>query len=521
MTRDLVIGCGTEGYASGKAFVFQHDCANQNSSSKGIDVEKKRFSAAVSSSRKELEALAESNDIFAAHLEMIDDPMLEEQVASCIESGLSADVAVKEACKAISEMFELIDDEYLKARADDVRDICARITGSLSGKTVSFDSMPDESILVADYLLPSETAKIDFSKLRAIITEQGSITSHVCIIARGNRIPAIVGAKGVLNLAEDGIQMLVLAKEGQIVIRPDADDLHRFNASKASFDKALEECEESAHEKALTMSGKEIPVYANAGSVEEVKKAIECGADGIGLFRTEFLFMQSEQHPDEETQFQAYSQAARICNGKPLTIRTLDIGGDKSLPYMNLQKEENPFLGVRAIRLCMANKDMFMTQLRAIMRASVHGNIKVMFPMICTVDELRECMAMLEEARMQTGAARIPAGIMVETPASVLMAEELSAECDFMSIGSNDLTQYILAADRGNVNVAHIYNQQSPAVMKAIRMTALNSTVPVGICGELASDPEASEPLIMSGLSYLSTSTGSISTIKNRIRKIQ
>ena len=463
---------------------------------------------------------------------MLEDPVLTEQVENHIRfDGMGAVEASYSACEELASMFNEIDDEYLRARVDDVRDVFGRLIAALTGSSDNpFKDIPDGSVIVAKELLPSDTASMDFSKIRAFVTEKGSATSHVSIIARSQGIPALIGLKGCLEEINDGDELLVNGTLGTLVVNPDSESSIQFDALLAIGEKTSEMISAAAFGRAVSPDGKEILVYGNAGNLDEVRIAIERGADGIGLFRSEFLYMQESSLPTEERQFEAYRDAARYCSGKPLTIRTLDIGGDKALPYLNLPKEDNPFLGFRAIRISLKRPDLFKTQIRAILRSSAYGNVRIMLPMISTLEEVKkakelivDCMAELDNEDIPFN-ENIEVGIMIETPAAAIIADLLAAEVDFFSIGTNDLTQYIMAADRGNGDVSDLYDPKNRAVLRAIGMAvdaASKAGIPVGICGEMASDQSATSILIGLGVDSLSVSAPSVAKIKYRIRTLE
>lgn len=450
-----------------------------------------RFREAFGQVHREISLSAADDDIFAAHLEMMDDPMLTESVEEAISSGMDAETAVRHACDGICAMFAGIDDEYLKARVDDVRDICMQIGRALAGTLDNnpFASLPHESVIVADELFPSDTALMDFSLISGFVTARGSSTSHVCIIARSKGIPVLVG-QDISGIRTGDWLELETPEDSAVTVE------HPLAAFPA------------------------VRLYANAASVDDIRTAIAAGADGIGLFRTEFMFMHSSGFPSVEEQAAVYRSALLACGDKPLTIRTLDIGGDKPLPYMPARREDNPFLGLRGVRFALANPDIMADQLSALVRAACdvpEGRLRIMFPMISTVDELERCKAMLDEAVATCGHSvpRIEVGIMIETPAAVLCARELAERCDFFSIGTNDLTQYVMAADRGNDRVSYLYNPLGPAVCKAVSMTvAAAQGKPVGVCGEVASDPAAAETLCRLGVNSLSVAVPRIESFR-------
>ena len=494
--------------------------------------EQSRFDAAVAAAEGELEKLAAANEIFAAHLELAADPMLMENVAEKIAEGMTAADAVHAASGELAALFAQIDDEYLRARADDVRDVCRRILRQLvPSETDPFAAIPDGSILAADELAPSDTARIDFSRVRGVVTRCGSATSHLAILARNRNLPAVVGLGDDFDRLDDGTIVVLDGSAGELLIAPDEHTAAEYRRRMEEAEARSAAADAYASQPVTTRDGRVLAVLANAGSVDEVERAIRSGADGIGLFRSEFLYMQRQDgFPDEQVQTAAYARAAELCGGRPLVIRTLDIGGDKSLPYYRFPEEENPFLGWRAIRVSLELRDMFRTQLRAILRASARGGVRVMFPMIVSLAELRDALALLEECKEELRRQevpfddRIPVGVMIETPAAVFMADELAAEVDFFSIGTNDLTQYVLAVDRGNRRIAAMYDTLHPAVVRAMRLTvdaAHRHGCEVGICGEFAGCAAHAELLVGLGFDELSVAPPSVPAVKERIRGLE
>lgn len=494
--------------------------------------EQSRFDAAVAAAEGELEKLAGANEIFAAHLELAADPMLMENVAEKIAEGMTAADAVHAASGELAALFAQIDDEYLRARADDVRDVCRRILRQLvPSETDPFAAIPDGSILAADELAPSDTARIDFSRVRGVVTRCGSATSHLAILARNRNLPAVVGLGDDFDRLDDGTIVVLDGPAGELLIAPDEHTAAEYRRRMEEAEARSAAADAYASQPVTTRDGRALDVLANAGSVDEVERAIRSGADGIGLFRSEFLYMQRQDgFPDEQVQTAAYARAAELCGGRPLVIRTLDIGGDKSLPYYRFPEEENPFLGWRAIRVSLELRDMFRTQLRAILRASARGGVRVMFPMIVSLAELRDALALLEECKEELRRQevpfddRIPVGVMIETPAAVFMADELAAEVDFFSIGTNDLTQYVLAVDRGNRRIAAMYDTLHPAVVRAMRLTvdaAHRHGCEVGICGEFAGCAAHAELLVGLGFDELSVAPPSVPAVKERIRGLE
>lgn len=521
--KNLKTGIITDEITIGNAFVYRPTSVEPSSLEfKGTEAEVESFRLALEAVKNELSVLAASEDIFAAHYEMADDPMLEEQAIMFIEEGMDAYSAVSSTSVALCAMFDEIDDEYLKARKDDVKDVCRRIADKICGECGEdgFAGLGPGSIIIAEELAPSDTTKMDFGRISGFITEKGSTTSHVSIIARSKGLQAMVGIAGCTSEIMTGDCLIMDGMNGSVIVNPDEDTLKRYKVLAAE----LSGNEYDPSREVYTANGEKIWILGNAGNVEDVRTAIECGAEGIGLFRSEFLYMESEDFPDEESQYKAYAEAARICGTRPLTIRTLDIGGDKALPYLNLEREENPFLGYRAIRISLDMTQMFKVQIRAILRAGAEGNVRMMFPMIASIREFERARALVAECinELETeGAAfdgKMPVGMMIETPASVLLADEFAGKADFFSIGTNDLTQYIMAADRGNTKIASLYDPSSAAVTKAIQ-TALEAGrkagIEVSMCGEYAAEPSATSLLLDLGLRKFSVSAPAVRRLKS------
>ncbi len=509
------------GICIGKAFVVKTD------DSPGSVLFQCDFATALERTRAELEALAKESDIFAAHHEMSLDPMIEETFEQYKDDFVDDATACRESCEALCHLFEDIDDEYLKARVDDVRDVFNRILDHIEGRSRAdrFAGLEEGCVVVAENLTPSDTKLMDMSSVAGFVTEGGSTTSHVCIIAANYGKTAMVGVGGATGQIRDGQLLLVDANEGIVFVEPEEYILEEYRHRLHEADEKLSQTD--VHALARTKAGKAVPVLCNAGGVQEVRNAIEAGADGIGLLRSEFLYMESVSgFPSEETQFSAYREAAQVCGDKVLTIRTLDIGGDKQLPYWRGPKEENPYLGFRAIRISLAMPDMFKAQLRAILRSSAFGNVRIMFPMITSCEELGAALRILDECRDELDAAgiafdrEIKKVIMIETPAAVLLAGELAGMVDFFSLGTNDLIQYITVADRGNSSIAHIYDPYAASVQKAIKMTidgAHSKGIECCMCGELASNQDATDRLLEYGLDSFSVSAPAIASIKTKI----
>ena len=470
---------------------------------------------AMDSERERLRSLiagSSSPDIFSAHLEMLDDPLLQETIESNIAEGMAPREAVEAAAEGIAAMLSGCGDDYMAARADDVRDVCRGIVESLCGDSSNqFADIPDDSVLVAEELFPSDTARMDFSKVRALVTRKGSVTSHVCIIAKSRGVPVVLGVD--IDAIKDGDYLLVDGGRAEVRINPTEKETETFRKGIGNDDTFPNEIRRLVRE-----SG--IRIFANAGSVEDIKEAIAGGAEGIGLFRTEFLFMDRKGLPPEEEQYRIYRQAVEACEGRPITIRTMDVGGDKAVPGLDIPKEDNPFLGMRAIRISLSRPELFKAQIRAILRASAYGTVRIMLPMITRVDEVTAAKALVSECMEGLKASGTPfdngikVGIMVETPAAVLVSDLLAKEVDFFSIGTNDLTQYVMAADRGNSSVSYLYNPLDPAVARAVGMVveaAGKVGIPVGVCGEAAADAKAMEFFCRTGVDSLSLASPSIS----------
>ncbi len=521
----------SRGIVVGKAFLIEKpslEASIQTIEADEITKEIKRYEEAVATAEDELKLLAETNQIFGAHLEMVRDITLKEGVISKIkEQKLSAEAALEVTIQEFLLIFEAMDDEYMKERAADIKDIRYRLLCALKGvKQNPFEEISEEVILVAKDLTPSDTAALDLKYILGFITQEGGVTSHVSIMARGLGIPALVGVNDVLKQISNGDRIILDAEKGDIFVKPDDDTLKRYLALREEQRRRQEELEQMNHLPSVTKDGKTVQLCANVGGIRDIKGALKYKIDGVGLFRSEFLYMENTHFPTEEEQFEVYKEAAQIC-GKEVTIRTLDIGGDKELPYYEFEKEENPFLGWRAIRICLDRRDIFKTQLRAILRASAFGILRIMFPMIISLEELRAAKDILNECKeelKQQGIAcdhKIEVGMMIETPASILLIEEFAKEADFFSIGTNDLTQYLLAVDRGNKKISDLYNSFHPAVirsMKKVIEAGHRNNIKVGMCGEFASDERAVKLLLGLGLDEFSMSASEILNVKYVIR---
>ena len=531
------------GIAFGKALLLQEDeiVINKNPlPATQLEAEIQRFYSARETSKAQLEMIKEKarvtfgeekEAIFEGHILLLEDEELEEEIIAFIkDNNASAEFAIHSVIEEQAMQLESLDDEYLKERATDVRDIGSRfVKNALGINIVSLSEIKDEVILVANDLTPSETAQINLDYVLGFITDIGGRTSHTSIMARSLELPAIVGTNDITKRVNNGDFLVLDAINNKIVINPTAVELEEFKAIRAAF---IEEKLELAKLKDLPAvtdngEGRHIELCGNVGTVKDCDGVNRNGGEGVGLYRTEFLFMDRSALPTEEEQYKAYKEVVEAMNGHPVIIRTMDIGGDKDLPYMDLPKEMNPFLGWRAIRISLDRRDILRDQLRAILRASAHGKLRVMFPMIISVEEIRELKCAIEGYKQELISenkafdANIEIGVMVETPAAAAIAHHLAKEVDFFSIGTNDLTQYTLAVDRGNELISHLYNPLSPAVLTVIKQVIDASHKEgkwTGMCGELAGDERATLLLLGMGLDEFSMSAISIPRIKKIIR---
>lgn len=534
MMRQITVNKpASKGIVMGKAFIAiqQKLTADQKLiKDDEKETELSRFKNAVEEASKQIGVLAETNEIFAAHLEVAGDVFLHESVEAKInDENKNAELALEESKDEISAMFDCMDDEYLKERASDIKDVCKRILGILKGISLNpFADINGEVIVVANDLAPSDTAVMDFNKVLGFITEVGGVTSHVCIMARSMGIPALVGVTDFISNLKGDEFLILDGISGSIFIDPDETTISEYKLKAEEHKKMEEELQKLNGLPAETKDGRKVELFANVGNVTDVENAMKKGAEGIGLFRSEFLYMESKgSFPSEQSQFEVYKKAIVACEGKSMIIRTLDIGGDKELSYYEFEKEENPFLGWRAIRICLEMKDVFKAQLRALLRASAFGDIRIMIPMIISVEEFRASKAVLLECMAELKAEgiayneKIELGIMIETPAAVIIAEDLAKEVDFFSIGTNDLTQYVLAVDRGNQRIAQMYNSFHPAVLRSIKKVidaGHKYGKMVGMCGEFASDEKAMPILLGMGLDEFSMAANDIAGIRYKVR---
>ncbi|ADU70139.1 phosphoenolpyruvate-protein phosphotransferase PtsI [Pantoea sp. At-9b] len=529
------------GIAFGKALLLKEDeivINRKKISDDQVEQEVQRFLDGRSKAAIQLEAIKvkagetfgeEKAAIFEGHIMLLEDEELEQEIIDLIKKDhATADAAAHSVIDGQAKALEELDDEYLKERAADVRDIGKRLLQNILGlHIVDLSAIEDESILVAKDLTPSETAQLNLKKVLGFITDLGGRTSHTSIMARSLELPAIVGTGNVTATVNNGDFLILDGVNNKVYVNPTADVLEELKAIQTQYLSEKHELAKLKDLPAITLDGHQVEVCANIGTVRDVAGAERNGAEGVGLYRTEFLFMDRDSLPTEEEQFQAYKAVAEAMGSQAVIVRTMDIGGDKDLPYMNLPKEENPFLGWRAIRIAMDRKEILHAQLRAILRASKFGKLRIMFPMIISVEEVRFLKAELETLKAQLreeGKAfdeTIEVGIMVETPASAVIARHLAKEVDFFSIGTNDLTQYTLAVDRGNDLISHLYNPMSPSVLGLIKQVIDASHAEgkwTGMCGELAGDERATLLLLGMGLDEFSMSAISIPSIKKIIR---
>lgn len=493
--------------------------------------EKERFHAALNQAMEETDALAKDlatrvgekeAEILNGHLMLLSDPMLTGEIENTIAGeNACSEYAIESVCNMYADMFASMGDELMQQRATDMRDIKTRMQKILLGvSSVDIASLPAGSIIVAKDLTPSMTAGINPDNVCGIVTELGGKTSHSAILARALEIPAVVAAEGFLNNVKDGDTVVLDGSEGIVFVNPEETITAEYETKRTAYLKEKKELDQYIGKPTVTKDGVTIELVANIGKPEDVDKVLQYDAEGIGLFRTEFLFMDRNSMPTEDEQFEAYQKVAIAMNGKPVIIRTLDIGGDKEIPYMGLKKDENPFLGYRAIRFCLDRReDVYRPQLRALLRASAFGNIKIMVPMVTCLEEFREAKAMIEEVKAELdlkGIAYkrdIQVGIMVETAAASLMADAFAKEVDFFSIGTNDLTQYTMSVDRGNDKVSYLYSPLNPAVLRSIRhiiQCGRKEGIMVGMCGEAASDPLMIPLLLAFGLNEFSMSASAV-----------
>lgn len=522
---------GSEGIGIGKVVLIEeHDLTVEKKSVTDTDAELKRLQDAIEKfvsitnemADKMAKTVGEQDaDILRGHVIMLQDPMIEEQISALmISEKISAEMALEQVLDQTAEMFAAVPDELIQQRATDLMDIKSRMLKILMGiEEVDISQVPENTVLVARDLTPSMTAGINPANIAGILTEVGGRTSHSAILARAMEIPAVLSIEGICGIVKNGDTVVLDGSKGEAIVNPDEATVKEFEKKFADYAAEKELLKAYKGKPSQTKDGVKVELVSNIGKPEDADKVVECDGEGIGLFRTEFLFMDRDSVPTEEEQFEAYKKVAETMKGKPVIIRTLDIGGDKSIPYLGLETEENPFLGFRAIRFCLKRRDIYEVQLRALLRASSFGDIKIMVPLVTGVDELRAVKVILEDIKRQLdkdGIAYnkdVKVGVMMETPAACMMADALAKEADFFSIGTNDLTGYTMAVDRGNAKVAYLYSTYNPAVLRAIKRIiecGKAEGIMVGMCGEAAADPKLIPLLLAFGLDEFSVSATSV-----------
>ena len=481
---------------------------------------------------KALKEVGEANaEIFEIHIMMLDDEDYNDSIRSIIETqGVNAEYAVAVTSDNFAEMFAAMDDAYMQARSADVKDISNRLIACLSGSGSEGDSGSEKMIVCADDLAPSETVSLDKERVLAFVTAAGSSNSHTAILARNMNIPAVIGVgQAFLDSIKDGDLLIVDGHTGEVYTDPDEETVRRMEQKQAEDARKKQLLQELKGKENVTLDGTKVKIFANIGGVGNIGAVLANDAGGIGLFRSEFLYLESEDYPTEEEQFSAYKKVLESMAGKQVVVRTLDIGADKQIGYFNLDKEDNPALGFRAIRICLTRPEIFRTQLRALYRASAFGDLGIMFPMITSVSEVEKCIAMCEQVKEELKSEGIrfnsdtEIGIMIETPAAAVISDRLAPMVDFFSVGTNDLTQYTLACDRQNAKLEPFVNTHPEAVLRLIEMAAKNAHANgawIGICGELAADTSLTETFLRMGIDELSVSPPFVLPLRERVRSL-
>ena len=522
---------GSEGIGIGRVVIIEeHEAVIEDRTITDVDAEIQRVQSAIEkfvnvttemADKMEATVGAKDADILRGHIMLLRDPTIEGQIVALIRSEkVTAEKALDQVLEQTAELFAQIPDELLQQRATDFRDIKTRIVKILLGiEELDISAVPAGTVLVAKDLTPSMTAGIVPENIAGVLTEVGGRTSHSAILARAMEIPAVLSIEGICSQVKNGDMVVLDGTKGEAIVNPDEATVSEYEKKLEEYRKEKELLKKYTGKPTVSKDGTKAELVCNIGKPEDAKKAAECDGEGIGLFRTEFLFMDRDSLPTEEEQFEAYKSAAETMAGKPVIIRTLDIGGDKEIPYLGLEKEDNPFLGFRAIRFCLQRKDIYETQLKALVRASAFGKIKVMVPLVTGLDELRQVKAMIADIMKEYDAAGVAynkdleVGVMMETPAACLMADALAKEAAFFSIGTNDLTGYTMAVDRGNAKVAYLYSTYNPAVLRAIKRIiecGKKEGIMVGMCGEAAADEKLIPLLLAFGLDEFSVSATSV-----------
>ena len=522
---------GSEGIGIGNVVIIEeHEINIETKTVTDTDAELVRLQSAIEKFVEATNQMADKMDetvgkkdadILRGHIQMLQDPMIEEQISALIVAEkVTAEMAVDQVLEQTAEMFSQIPDELLQQRATDFRDIKTRMVKLLLGiEDVDISQVPADTVLVARDLTPSMTAGINPDNIAGILTEVGGRTSHSAILARAMEIPAVLSIEGICSIVKNGDKVVMDGASGEAIINPDDDTVKEFQQKLDVYQKEKALLAEYAGKPSVTKDGTKVELVCNIGKPEDAKKVVECDGEGVGLFRTEFLFMDRDSIPTEEEQFEAYKSVAETMKGKPVIIRTLDIGGDKAIPYLGLEEEDNPFLGFRAIRFCLQREDIYKTQLRALVRASAFGKIKIMVTLVTCIEELRQVKAMVTDIMKELDAEgvsynkNLEVGVMMETSAACMIADILAKEAAFFSIGTNDLTGYTMAVDRGNAKVAYLYSTYQPAVLRSIKRIiecGRKEGIMVGMCGEAAADPKLIPLLLAFGLDEFSVSATSV-----------
>ncbi|EAW7106617.1 phosphoenolpyruvate--protein phosphotransferase [Listeria monocytogenes] len=541
MAKELKGIAASDGIAIAKAYLLvEPDLSYEKTEVTDVESEVKRFESALEVSRTELSMIREKAakdlgedkaQIFDAHLLVLNDPELTGPIEESIKnSKTNAETALQETTDMFIGMFESMDNEYMRERAADIKDVRKRVLSHLLGVTIPNPALIDEEVVVvAADLTPSDTAQLNRNFVKGFVTDIGGRTSHSAIMARSLEIPAVVGTKEVTASVAKNDIVIIDGLEGNVIIHPTEEQIAHYEKIKSDFALQQAEWDKLKNEKTVSKDGVHVELAANIGTPNDLEGVISNGGEAVGLYRTEFLYMGRDNFPTEEEQFEAYKAVVSGMDGKSVVVRTLDIGGDKTLPYLELPEEMNPFLGFRAIRLCFANEELFRTQLRALLRASVHGNLKIMFPMIATVNEFRQARDILldEKAKLKAAGTEvsdsIELGIMIEIPAAAVLADQFAKEVDFFSIGTNDLIQYTMAADRMNERVSYLYQPYNPSILRLVKMVIDASHKEgkwTGMCGEMAGDQTAVPLLLGLGLDEFSMSASSILKSRSLIKRL-
>ena len=529
----------SKGYGIGRVTIYREadlrytprsDCDAQTEKRRLNDALKLFFEKNERLSERVRETAGESAaEIILGHMMMMKDPYMCSEIEKRIDAGQCAETAVEAVCDLFIAMFSTVDDEMTKQRATDVKDIKTEMLALLLGvHTVDLSDLPKDTVLVAKELTPSMTACINKKNVVGFITEVGSKTSHAAILARAMEIPAVLSVENATESFKDNQLVIVDGIHGEVLTDPEQETVAAYIRRRTDFERERAALSKLVGLETRTQDGKKVQLFANIGTPEDASQVITYDGEGVGLFRTEFLFMDRSTLPDENEQFEAYKKALLIMKNKTVVIRTLDIGGDKEIPYLGMKKEENPFLGFRAVRYCLKNREMYKTQLRALLRAGAYGDLQIMIPLVSGVDEVRQVKALIREIQAELEEKviaykkDIKVGVMIETPSAAILADVLAKEADFFSIGTNDLTGYTMAVDRGNADVAYLYSAFSPAVLRMIRhiiSEGKKAGIPVGMCGEAAADPLMIPLLISFGLDEYSVNPTSLLATRREISR--